>query len=83
MQILCFKCFLLNTIPQCHNDIFIPDTLLNSGVVHLKRAAKYSRIALAESDPWIFKSFFQMNNAWIEKRVWDKDISVTLGDSVH
>ena len=30
------RCSLVNTIPQCHDDKFEPDTLFNSGVVHLK-----------------------------------------------
>ena len=40
---------LVNTIPQCHDDNFRPDTLFNSGFVHLKRVPKNSRIPLAEN----------------------------------
>ena len=40
----CSRCFLVNTIPQCQNDNFRPDTLFNSGVVHLERVPKNSRI---------------------------------------
>ena len=43
------RCSLVNTIPQCHDDNFRPDTLFNSGVVHLKRVPKNSRIPLAEN----------------------------------
>ena len=43
------RCSLVNTIPQCHDDNFRPDTFLNSGVVHLKRVPKNSRIPLAEN----------------------------------
>ena len=39
----------MNTIPQCQDDNFRPDTLFNSGVVHLKRVPKNSRIPLAEN----------------------------------
>ena len=39
----------MNTIPQCQDDQFRPDTLFNSGVVHLKRVPKNSRIPLAEN----------------------------------
>ena len=42
-------CSLVNTIPQCHDDNFRPDTLFNSGVVHLKRVRNSSRIHLAEN----------------------------------
>ena len=45
----CSKCSLVNTIPQCQDDNFRPDTLFNSGVVHLKRVPKNSRIPLAEN----------------------------------
>ena len=30
------RCSLVNTIPECHDDKFEPDTHFNSGVVHLK-----------------------------------------------
>ena len=39
----------MNTIPQCHDDYFRPDTLFNSGVVFLKSVPKISRIPLAEN----------------------------------
>ena len=39
----------MSTIPQCHDDNFRPDTRFNSGVVHLKRVPKNSRISLAEN----------------------------------
>ena len=45
----CCICSLGNTIPQCHDDNFRPDTFFNSGVVHLKRVPKNSRIPLAEN----------------------------------
>ena len=45
----CSSCSLVNTIPQCQDDNFRPDTLFNSGVVHLKRVPKNSRIPLAEN----------------------------------
>ena len=45
----CCRCSLLSTIPQCQDDVFRPDTLFNSGVVHLKRVPKNSRIPLAEN----------------------------------
>ena len=45
----CRRCSLVNTIPQCQDDNFRPDTLFNSGVVHLKRVPKISRIPLAEN----------------------------------
>ena len=45
----CCRCSLVNTIPQCHDDNFKPDTLYNSGVVHLTRVPKNSRIPLAEN----------------------------------
>ena len=45
----CRGCFLVNTIPKCHDDNFRPDTPFNSGVVHLKRVPKKSRIPLAEN----------------------------------
>ena len=45
----CSKCSLVNTIPQCQDDNFRPDTLFNSGLVHLKRVPKNSRIPLAEN----------------------------------
>ena len=40
---------LVNTVSQCQDDNFRPDTLFNSGVVHLKRTPKRSRIPLAEN----------------------------------
>ena len=45
----CSKCFSVNTIPQGQDDNFRPDTLFNSGVVHLKRVPKISRILIAEN----------------------------------
>ena len=45
----CNRCFLVNTIPQCQDVNFRPNTLFNSGVVHLKRVPKSSRIPLAEN----------------------------------
>ena len=45
----CCRCSSVNTIPQCQDDQFRPDTLFNSGVVHLKRVPKNSRIHLAEN----------------------------------
>ena len=39
----------MNTIPQCQDDNFRPDTFFNSGVVHLKRVPKNSRIPLVEN----------------------------------
>ena len=45
----CCRCSLVNTIPQCHDDNFRPDTLFNWGVVHWKRVPKISRIPLAEN----------------------------------
>ena len=39
----------MKTIPQCQDDNFKPDTLFNSGVVHLKRVLENSRIPLAEN----------------------------------
>ena len=45
----CSRCTLVNTIPQCQDDNFRPDTVLNCGVVHLKRGPKTSRIPLAEN----------------------------------
>ena len=39
----------MNTIPQCQDANFRPDTLFNSGVVHLKSVPKNSRIPLAEN----------------------------------
>ena len=39
----------MNTIPQCHDDNFRPDTHFNSGVVNLKRVPENSRIPLAEN----------------------------------
>ena len=45
----CCRCSLVNTIPQCHDDNFRPDTLFNSGVVNLKRVPKNSRNPLAEN----------------------------------
>ena len=45
----CSRCSLVNTIPQCQDDNFKPDTLFNSGFVHLKRVPKNSRIPLAEN----------------------------------
>ena len=39
----------MNTIPQCHDENFRPDTLFNSGVDNLKRVPKNSRIPLAEN----------------------------------
>ena len=44
----CSKCSLVNAIPQCQDDNFRPDTFFISGVVHLKRFPKNSRILLAE-----------------------------------
>ena len=44
----CSRCSLVNTIPQCQDHNFRPDTLFISGVVHLKRVPKNSRIPLAE-----------------------------------
>ena len=38
-----------DTIPQCQDDSFRPDTFFNTGVVHLKRVPKNSRIPLAEN----------------------------------
>ena len=43
------RCSLVNTIPQCQDDDFRPDTLFNSGIVQLKRVPKNSRIPLAEN----------------------------------
>ena len=48
-EIKCSRCSLVNTIPQCQDDKFTPDTLFNSGVVHLKRVPKKSRIPLVEN----------------------------------
>ena len=45
----CSRCSFVNTFPQCHDDNFRPDTLFNSGVVHLKRVPKKSRIPPAEN----------------------------------
>ena len=45
----CCRCSLVNTIPQCHDDNISPDTLYNSGAIHLKRVTKKSRILLAEN----------------------------------
>ena len=45
----CSRCSLVNTIPQCQDDNFRPDTLFNSSIVHLKRVPKNSRISLAEN----------------------------------
>ena len=45
----CYRCSLVNTIPQCHDDNFRPDTRFNSGVVPLKRVPKNSQIPLAEN----------------------------------
>ena len=45
----CCRCSSVNTIPQCQDDQFRPDTLFNSGLVHLKRVPKNSRIPLAEN----------------------------------
>ena len=45
----CYRCSLVNTIPQCHNDNFRKDTHLNSCVVHLRSVPKNSRIPLAEN----------------------------------
>ena len=42
-------CSLENFIPQCHDDKFRPDTIFDSGVVHLRRVHKSSRIPLAEN----------------------------------
>ena len=39
----------MNTNPQCHDHNFRPDIFLNSGVVHLERVPKNSRISLAEN----------------------------------
>ena len=41
--------FLVNTIPQCHDDTLRPDTFFNSGVVLLERISRNSRIRLAEN----------------------------------
>ena len=43
----CSRCSLVNTIRQCQDDIFKPDTFFNSGVFHLKRVLKNLRI------PWL------------------------------
>ena len=43
------RCSLVNTIPQCQDDNFTPDTLFNSGVVHLRRVPKNSRFPIAEN----------------------------------
>ena len=48
----------MNTVPQCHDDNFRPDSLFNSGVVHLKRVPKDSRIPLAEI------VITKINNIW-------------------
>ena len=48
-EFICSRCSLANTIPQCQDDNFRPETFFNSGVVHLKRAPKNSRIPLAEN----------------------------------
>ena len=48
-KLKCSRCFLINTIPQCLDDNFRPDTLFNSGVVHSNRVPKNSRIPLAEN----------------------------------
>ena len=48
-EFICSRCSLVNTIPQCQDDNFRPGTLFNSGVVHLKRVPKNSRLALAEN----------------------------------
>ena len=45
----CCRCSLVNTIPECHDDNFRPHTFFNSGVIHLKRFPKKSRISLAEN----------------------------------
>ena len=45
----CSRCTLVNTVPQCQDDNLRPDTLFNSGVVHLKKVPKYSQIPLAEN----------------------------------
>ena len=45
----CSRCSLVNTIPQCQDDNFRPDTFFNSGVVHLKRVPKNSRIPHADN----------------------------------
>ena len=46
----CSRCSLVNTILQCQDDNFRPDTPFNSGVVHLKSVfPKNSRITLAEN----------------------------------
>ena len=45
----CSRCSLVNTIPLCQDDNFRPDTFFNSGIVHLKRVPKTSRIPLAEN----------------------------------
>ena len=39
-EVNCCRMSLVITIPQCHVDNFRPDTLFNSGVVHLKRVPK-------------------------------------------
>ena len=48
-ELECCKCSLVNTIPQCHDDSFRPDTPFNSGVVQLKRVPTKSRIPLAKN----------------------------------
>ena len=48
-EIKCSRSTLVNTIPQCQDDNFRPDTLFNSGVVHLEKVPKNSRIPLAEN----------------------------------
>ena len=39
----------MNTIPECYDDNFRPDTQLNSSVDYLKNVAKNSRIPTAEN----------------------------------
>ena len=45
---ICSRRSLVNTTPQCHDYNFRPDTLFISGVGHLKRVPKKSRIPPAE-----------------------------------
>ena len=62
----CSRCSLVITIPQCQDDNFRPDTLFNSGVVHIKRVPNQSRIcgkgvglSLFPSDSLSFESYEQ------------------------
>ena len=43
------RCSLVNTISQCQDDNFRPDTLFNSGGVHSKSVPQNSRIPLDEN----------------------------------